>query len=189
MRRRLLHLCVVVALTLSGWGGAVAAVMCARAQAGAHDAHDGARRHDASDAGRHASAAGHHASDSDRHASDSGRGNSSDAGGPAAHCPHAQRAASRERTADDSHAPGVAPARGRGLPSCTHCLASPQGAASTAAVVEQTRRGKVQHAAPAAQAPAAAAHDAAFAPPVTPKQGSPPGRASRRHLVLSVFLI
>lgn len=175
MRRRVTHLCVVAALALSGWGGAVAAAVCAHARAGAHDAHCHAARRADTDAPRRG-----HASHAKPH-----RQPEADPSGD--HCRHAQRASTSSAPVASALAQGGGAPRGRRAP-CTHCFASPGGATSTAAVTEQSRRGKLQQAAPPARSQSAA-FDVSHAPRVTPKQGAPPGPASRRHLVLSVFLI
>lgn len=39
MKSRLAKLCVVAALTLGGWGGALASVLCAEARAASHESH------------------------------------------------------------------------------------------------------------------------------------------------------
>jgi len=175
MRRRLIITCIGATLFLGGWGSALAAVLCSHAGTHAGVAECCRRKQSAGESGH---------------------------GAEAAHSPHGQAGQTTSSDGHDAHgaageesagAPRAglragALAAGAGL--CTHCVERPSNLPPSEAPRSKSPRDgdKAQLAHAGLDCVAPNTHP--FAPPVTPKQGSPPAPpASRRHLLLGVFLI
>lgn len=174
MKVRLLHLCVAAALTLGGWGGALAAALCAHAGAShdccpqhADERHD-AQAHTGHD--KHAPSATREGSCGDGHEAtgDEGVG-------------HAERGAHAD--GEDAAASST---RDGGF--CAHCVGRSENAppreSPTSRQSGHGHEGCVESARHAVVTGAQS-----FDASLTPQRGSPPGDAARRHLLLSVFRI
>jgi len=175
MRRRLIITCIGATLFLGGWGSALAAVLCSHAGAHAGVAECCRLKQAAGEAGHGAGAA--HPSHGQAAASSSDQHDSHGAAG------EAQAAAPRAGVRAGAQV-------GRaGL--CAHCVERPTNLPPSESPRSKSSRGGDQMT-PQAHAglDCVAPNTHPFAPPVTPKQGSPPSPpASRRHLLLGVFLI
>jgi len=174
MRRRLIITCISATLFLGGWGSALAAALCSHAGTHAGVAECCRRKQTAGESGH---------------------------GAEAAHSPHGQAGQTSSSDQHDAHGSGEEPAAARrdgvkavaqagraGL--CAHCVERPSSLPPSESPRAKSSRGgdKAQQA--HAGLDCVAPNTRAFAPPVTPKQGSPPAPpASRRHLLLGVFLI
>jgi hypothetical protein len=182
MRRRLIIIGLIAALSAGGAGGALASALCARD--GADASEHACCREDAGGDSANESCPMSARKKSDSHTAHAARAESR------AHAESRARAAKETRAARRAT---VAATRGGARlvppPSCAHCVgdtgAPPaafklRGADSSRRVADETARRSTPH--------VRHAYDS-FIPHVTPTQGAPPGDAARRHVLHGVFLI
>lgn len=215
MRQRLSAIVLAFALLLFGWGGALAAALCAHAGGGspaampadhtccslsaalaedesapeetAEEAATGAAHCAlALEASAEPAASATHAPRPPASASARAVASASESSDEFASASESSDCAGSERAG-----PASAPVFGQSFApaSCVHCLGRserPSAPAVTARAPDRTAKGAHDLAPRAVSAPALNANR--FTPPVTPTQGAPPTGA-RRHLLLSVFLI
>lgn len=181
MRRRLIITCIGATLFLGGWGSALAAALCSHAGTHAGVAECCRRKQSAGEAGHGTEAA---------HSTHAQTGQHEHAAAAASSDPHDSHGAAGEES-DDAARAGVkvgAQAGGAGL--CTHCVERPSNLPPSEAPTSKSSRGGDRAQTAHVHHDSVAPNTQPFAPPVTPKQGSPPAPpASRRHLLLGVFLI
>lgn len=205
MRRRLLLFGIACALTLGGWAGVLAAVVCPHASGAAtagEAPHDCCRgRNGADDEGgagcpmKFAQPGGDHRQQADRHQQQADRlqPQNDDSHG-ASHATHEEPRAVRASREEPRAAAGSASGDGRvGVLAgradlCAHCVGSrlPPPSSNRLGAPEAPRRDDVC-AAPRAERPRAPS-SSAFVREVIPSQGAPPGPA-RLYVLNSAFLI
>lgn len=173
MRRQLIILGIIAALSAGGLGGVLAKALCAQAN-GVAEEHSCCPE-DGADEGASCPMSVGRKSVSRAHASAGARTN------------HAA-----EQEAHDEVRAAVKDERARILPpeSCAHCVGRPATPPATFKLRgsdSSSKRGDEDRA-PRATLPLTHALNS-FVPHVTPTQGSPPAPAARRHVLHSVFLI
>ena len=169
MKARLLHLCVAAALCLGGWGGALAAALCASGDCCAQktEAGRGAQAHARHDG--HASAATHEEScDGERDMT-------------------GEKDAGRADGESDADA-GVAASSAREEGFCAHCVGRSENAPPRESPAFR-KSGQGHEGRAEVASPLTASTSTHFVNSITLKQGAPPGGPPHRHLLLSVFRI
>lgn len=159
--KRILLICVTVVLFVSGWGVVLADTLCPHKQA--------------SRALAKAEPVVTRVQGSSCH-EEMGQGGMETADAPSEAEPHA----SDEQTTSFTGHTGL----------CTHCFSTPETQTNLLVLARGTELTKRDAGTPVALPSSfLSTHADLFAPPVQARQHAPPGRLSRRHLLLSVFLI
>ena len=183
MMRRLLLIGITCALTVGGWAGALAAVVCPHADAAG--AASGGASHDccrSQDGGGAASCPMRFAKSGD---DDQRRPRADDSHGAS----QASHGEPRAVAVESSRRAKSVAALGPSAVYCAHCVGRrlPPPASTKVSAPEAAKRGDDCEAPRAETLPAPSA--AAIVREVIPSQGAPPGAAARLHVLNSVFLI
>lgn len=170
MKRHLLVAGITTALALGGWGGVLAAAMCAD--------------------GWHLSGAGHSCcegrhGDEEGHQEAWGRSEHAPATDTTRHCPEDSRQGEGDDAPLDAQVGGL---RNNPAGSCAHCVARSEDRTTAQSLRGSGQEREQRDALRPSVRALVIKHSPSFTPSIIPKQGAPPG-GNERRLMLSVFLI